>query len=65
MAEQKIIDIEPRFLKMVQSLFARQLPFKQVWAFGSRVKFTARQSSDLDCVVFGATDNEIAKAQSF
>lgn len=63
MAEQKIIDVEPRYLKMAQSIFARSLPFKKVWAFGSRVKWTARQSSDLDCVVFGATDSEIYKAK--
>lgn len=63
MVEQKIIDIEPEHLKMVQSVFARNLPFKQVWAYGSRVKFTARKTSDLDCAVFGATDSEIFKAQ--
>jgi type I restriction enzyme S subunit len=63
MAEQKIIDVEPRHLKMIQSIFARNLPFKKVWAFGSRVKWTARPSSDLDCVVFGASDGEISKAQ--
>ena len=63
MAEQKVIDVESRHLKMVQSIFASNLPFKKVWAFGSRVKFTARPSSDLDCVVFGATNSEIAKAQ--
>lgn len=63
MAEQKIIDVEPRHLKMVNSIFARNLPFKKVWAFGSRVKWTARPASDLDCVVFGATDGEISKAK--
>ena len=63
MVEQKIIDVEPRHLKMVQSIFAHHLPFKKVWAYGSRVKWTARKTSDLDCVVFGATDMEIYKAQ--
>lgn len=63
MVEQKIIDVEPRHLKMVQSVFAHNLPFKKVWAYGSRVKWTARKTSDLDCVVFGATDMEIYKAQ--
>lgn len=63
MAEQLTIDVEPRHLKMVQAVFARHLPFKQVWAYGSRVKWNARKTSDLDCVVFGATDSEIYKAQ--
>lgn len=63
MAEQTTIDVEPRHLQMVRSVFARHLPFKKVWAYGSRVKWTARKTSDLDCVVFGATDSEIYKAQ--
>lgn len=63
MAELDTIDIESRHLKMVKSAFARYLPYKQVWAYGSRVKWTASHASDLDCVVFGATDSEIANAK--
>jgi len=62
MAEQKTIDVEPRHLEMVKEVFARHLPFKKVWAYGSRVKWTARKTSDLDCVIFDATDKEIYKA---
>ena len=63
MAELDSIDVEPRHLKIVKSVFARHLPYKQVWAYGSRVKWTAGHTSDLDCVVFGATDSEIADAK--
>jgi type I restriction enzyme S subunit len=63
MAELDTIDIESKHLKMVRSVFARHLPYKQVWAYGSRVKWTAGHASDLDCVVFVATDSEVANAK--
>ena len=63
MAELDTIDVELKDLKIVKSIFARHLPHKQVWAYGSRVKWTATHTSDLDCVVFGATDSEIADAK--
>jgi len=63
MAELDTIDIESRHLKMVKSVFARYLPYKQVWAYGSRVKWTAGHASDLDCVIFNSTDSEIYNAQ--
>ena len=63
MAELDTIDVELKDLKIVKSVFARHLPYKQVWAYGSRVKWTATETSDLDCVVFGATDSEIADAK--
>lgn len=63
MAELDTIDIERKDLKIVKSIFARHLPYKQVWAYGSRVKWTATHTSDLDCVVFGATDSEIANTK--
>ena len=63
MAELDTIDVELKDLKIVKSIFARHLPYKQVWAYGSRVKWTATHTSDLDCVVFGATNSEIADAK--
>jgi len=63
MAELDTIDIELKDLKIVKSIFARHLPYKQVWAYGSRVKWTATHTSDLDCVVFGATNSEIANTK--
>ena len=37
---------------MLLGLIAQHVPHLQVWAFGSRVKGTARSSSDLDLVFF-------------
>jgi len=57
------IDMEARHLKMVRAVLARHLPLKQVWAYGSRVKWSTKQNSDLDCVVFGADDRELMYAR--
>ena len=45
---------------MLLRLIAQHVPHLQVWAFGSRVKGTARASSDLDLVFF-AKDSDKAK----
>lgn len=63
MGEINVIDIEPRHLKMVKSVLARHLPYKTVWAYGSRVKWNASETSDLDCVVFGATNKDVYNAK--
>ena len=46
------IDISPQAKKTVKELLQRYLPGVTVWAYGSRVKWTARPDSDLDLVVF-------------
>ena len=46
------IDIRQDHLKIVQDILKKHLPEYEVWAFGSRVKWTAKQYSDLDlCVI--------------
>lgn len=47
------LDIEPRHWAMVQRILLQKLPGREVWAFGSRVKGTAKPHSDLDLVVLG------------
>ena len=46
------IDISPGQRKELLGLIHRYLPNVEVWAFGSRVKWTARSNSDLDLVAF-------------
>ena len=53
MAEAPRLDIRPDLLVLVQQILQRHVPDREVWAFGSRVKGTARPSSDLDLVVLG------------
>jgi len=46
------VDLKPHHMKTVRSLLDRHLPGVAAWAYGSRVKRTARSESDLDLVVF-------------
>jgi predicted nucleotidyltransferase len=47
------LDIEPRHWAIVRSILKQHLPGREVWAFGSRVKGTAKPYSDLDLAVLG------------
>ncbi len=59
----KKITVEPRYLKILNSIFSKHISNKLIWAFGSRVKGNSTKRSDLDCVVFDATDVEISNAK--
>lgn len=52
------IDITTEQRKLLLVLFHRFTPGVAVWAFGSRVKCTARPNSDLDLVVFTSTEQK-------
>lgn len=45
------IDIRPDHWEIVQSILKKHVPQHEVWAFGSRVKWTAKAYSDLDLAV--------------
>jgi predicted nucleotidyltransferase len=45
------IDIHPDHWEIVRSILAKNVPQYTVWAFGSRVKWTAKPYSDLDLTV--------------
>lgn len=47
-----VLDITPEQRRLLLELLGQFLPHIKVWAFGSRVKGTARVTSDLDLVVF-------------
>ncbi|MBF0426769.1 MAG: nucleotidyltransferase domain-containing protein [Magnetococcales bacterium] len=49
------LDLTPEQEATVQVLLRRFLPGVTVWAYGSRVKGTARTYSDLDLVVFATS----------
>jgi type I restriction enzyme S subunit len=46
------VDITPAQKKTILALLQRHIPGVAVWAYGSRVKWTARPNSDLDLVAF-------------
>ena len=56
MGVARAIDITPQQRKLILSLFNLYFPNNAVWAYGSRVKWTAKPSSDLDLVVFSAPE---------
>jgi len=47
-----LLDIRPDHLRMVLDILQKHVPQYEVWAFGSRAKWTAKDYSDLDlCIV--------------
>jgi len=47
-----LLDIRPDHLQIVQAILQKHIPEHDVWAFGSRAKWTAKDYSDLDlCVI--------------
>ena len=52
MSQNGPIDLTEGQLAIVRDLLNRYLPGATAWAYGSRVKGTARRTSDLDLVVF-------------
>jgi type I restriction enzyme S subunit len=49
------IDIRPEHWAIVRAILQKHVPDREVWAFGSRAKGTARPYSDLDLAVIGDT----------
>jgi type I restriction enzyme S subunit len=45
------IDIRPDHWEMVRGILQKHVPQHEVWAFGSRAKWTAKEFSDLDLAV--------------
>ncbi len=54
------IDLTSKQLNFVKKLLKKNVPNSTVWAYGSRVKLTAKPSSDLDIVVFNKEKNNLA-----
>ncbi len=54
------IDISVGDHKLVLGLLKQHLPNVVVWAYGSRVKWTARPQSDLDLVAFASGEQQAA-----
>lgn len=51
MAEQPPIDVRADHWEIVRRILQQHVPQYEVWAFGSRAKWTAKQHSDLDLAV--------------
>ena len=49
-----MIDLTPKHLEMIQRILAEHIPECEIRAFGSRVKWTAKDYSDLDLAIVGS-----------
>jgi type I restriction enzyme, S subunit len=56
--ELKNIDLTPAQRKIIAGLLKRYIPQTEVWAYGSRVKWTSKPQSDLDMVAFAAPEQK-------
>jgi predicted nucleotidyltransferase len=53
------IMIKPEHLALLKKICNSAVPGRTVWAYGSRVKGTARERSDLDLVVIDAHRDDV------
>ncbi len=51
MAERPLIDISTENWRIVRDILQRYVPDREVWAFGSRAKWTAKEFSDFDIAI--------------
>ena len=59
---ERLIDIDDKYLRLLHKLLKEHLTNKTVWAYGSRVKWNANPTSDLDLVVWGASNSQATRA---
>lgn len=50
---QPPIDVGARHWEIIAGILHRNVPEREVWAFGSRANWTAKKSSDLDLAIIG------------
>ena len=60
MVDQPLIDISSENWRIVRDILQRYVPDREVWAFGSRAKWTAKEFSDLDIAIIGDKPLSIA-----
>jgi predicted nucleotidyltransferase len=55
------LDLRPEHWAIVRDILARHAAGREVWAFGSRAKGTAKPYSDLDLTILGDTPMSYAQ----
>src|SRR5208282_982191 len=69
MPDLPIIDIRPDYWEIVHDILRKHVPQHEVWAFGSRAKWTAKPYSDLDLAIITdvplSLDVQAAMAEDF
>ncbi len=59
MTDERLIDLDADQLRMVKEIINQYIPNKKVWVYGFRITREARDTSDLDLVVFGCNADKI------
>lgn len=55
-----MLNLDPDYSKIIRKILAEHVPDKIVWVYGSRIKGTAHEGSDLDLVVFDVAPGNIS-----
>ena len=58
-----LMDLTPQQLEQVRDIFKQHMPTAKVYAFGSRVRLTAKAHSDLDLVIVGESAIPLQRMQ--
>jgi Restriction endonuclease S subunits len=53
MSPKPLIDVRPDHWEIVHNILQKHVPDREVWAFGSRAKWSAKTYSDLDLAIIG------------
>lgn len=57
-----MLDLNPKYAEIVRQILIKHIPNQTVWAYGSRIKGTSHDGSDLDLVVMPPS-HELTTAQ--
>src|SRR5689334_4508078 len=60
-----MIDLKPEYLKIVKKILAEYVPHRTVWVYGSRIKGTSHESSDLDLLILDDEQSHISEEKLF
>jgi predicted nucleotidyltransferase len=60
-----MLDRDPAYLTELQAILAKHVPDKIVWAYGSRIKGTSHQGSDLDLALIDPSGSRIRAQQIY
>ncbi len=60
-----MLDLDPAYLTELQAILAKHVPDKIVWAYGSRIKDTSHQGSDLDLALIDRNGLSIPAQQFY
>ena len=59
------LNLNPRYVAMVETILRTHAPDVEVWAYGSRVKGTHRDGSDLDLALRGPHEEPLTPAMLY